>query len=79
MAIFITRSRTSTEAGTGPSLTLSEITLTKPRMAKRQHAELSNDKPIRPDGALIISYRNQTVITGSEPRGSRIKSNTNPD
>jgi hypothetical protein len=48
-------------------------------MAKRQHTELSNDKPIRPDGALIISYRNQTVITGSEPRGSRIKSNTNPD
>jgi hypothetical protein len=48
-------------------------------MAKRQHAELSNDKPIRPDGALIISYPNQTVITGSEPRGSHIKSNTSPD
>jgi len=48
-------------------------------MAKRQHAELSNDKPIRPDRALIISYRNQTVITASEPRGTGIKSNTNPD
>tara|TARA_B100000497_G_scaffold40011_1_gene46618 strand:- start:651 stop:797 length:147 start_codon:yes stop_codon:yes gene_type:complete len=47
-------------------------------MAEGQHAELTNAKPIRPNQALIISYRNQAVIAGSDPMASRIKSITNP-
>jgi hypothetical protein len=47
-------------------------------MAERQRAELTSKKSIRPGQALIVRYRNKAVITESDAKGSRIKSNTSP-